>query len=74
MTDTTLRALRDARGLADRRALEPSLSDRWVYDFYRHQAPGGHGDGPARGGQSGRGRAQDTVERCVCDGVRGRDR
>ena len=50
MTRAQVRALRDARGLADRRALEPSLSDQWVYDFYRHQAPGGRGDGPARGG------------------------
>ena len=50
MTRAQVRALRDARGLADRRALEPSLPDQWVYDFYRHQAPGGRGDGPARGG------------------------
>ena len=50
MTRAQVRALWDARGLADRRALEPSLSDQWVYDFYRHQAPGGRGDGPARGG------------------------
>ena len=37
-------AMRDARGLAARRDREAALPDQWVYDFFRHQAPGGRGE------------------------------
>ena len=48
MSRAATRAMRDARGMADRRPrprrLEPSLADRWVFvcsiSIYRHQAPG----------------------------------
>jgi hypothetical protein len=44
MTRAQVRAMRDARGLTERRARTPALPDQWVYDFYRHQAPGGRGE------------------------------
>ena len=44
MSRAALRAMRDARGLAARRDREAALPDQWVYDFFRHQAPGGRGE------------------------------
>ena len=44
MSRAALRAMRDARGLATRRDREAALPDQWVYDFFRHQAPGGRGE------------------------------
>ena len=44
MSRAALRAMRDARGLAARRERTAALPDQWVYDFFRHQAPGGRGE------------------------------
>ena len=46
MSRAALRAMRDSRGLAARRELA-ALPDQWVYDFFRHQAPGGRGEAMA---------------------------
>jgi len=44
MSPAAVRAMRDARGQAVRRHQGAALPDQWVYDFYRHQAPGGRGE------------------------------